>query len=324
MAAKDAESVSGLTATAEDVRAAYRLVLGREPDSAGLKNYLELIDRRPTPTRRLLESFLNSSEFLAQSAGTKVDLGGVCVMVDAFEPEFGATIARDARWEPHIASTIKAHLAPGLVFVDVGANVGVMSFTAAQAVGPRGRVISFEPNERNAELFLRGVFENGFQRFVRLHRLALSDRADLFALDGGSNAFLVRPERNAALVQSVPGDEMLAAEAAIHFIKIDIEGHEPFALKGLTRTLRRHRPIVLCEFNPRCLKDHIGMAPEEFAELLFTFTDELRVIEHDGRTSRIAAAKALTDMWSRRDEEAVDSGFLPSGMVHFDLLFRAK
>jgi precorrin-6B methylase 2 len=37
-------------------------------------------------------------------------------------------------------------LKPGDRFVDIGANIGMLSILAARLVGPSGRVESFEPN----------------------------------------------------------------------------------------------------------------------------------------------------------------------------------
>lgn len=313
-----------LNATPEDVKAAYRLVLGREPDPGGFSDYLGWLAKTSVSTHHLLTMFLNSQEFLASAAGTKVDIGGgVFVYVDPTEPEFGRAIVTDATWEPHIVKTIRANLVRGQVFVDVGANVGVMSFTAAQVVGPAGKVIAFEPNEANACHFLRGAFENGYQEFVRLYQCALSAKASLFALQGSSNTHLISAGEQTRLVQSIPGDDMLASEPAIDLIKIDIEGHEPFAIQGLAETIRRHRPKILCEFNPRCLKDNLGVPAADFAEQIFDITREIQVIEHDGAIHAVKQARKLMQLWSRKNDAAVRTGLLPDGMTHFDLLFRA-
>lgn len=338
--------------TPDMVKACYRVLLGREAETEDVvKQKMMLPD-----LEALLRDFMVSPEYqhklrrfigsniitnfddaighidddipAVQSPGKnsalKVDMGGLFVVVDPSEPEFGRHIARDATWEPHIVRTIRDNLSTGQVFVDVGANVGIMSFHAAQIVGPLGKVISFEPNEANARLFLLGLLANGFAQFVRLHRSALSDRCELFALEGGSNTSLVRPEAPARLVQSLRGDELLHNEPAIHFIKLDIEGHEPFAIRGLQETIRRHKPLMLCEFNPRCLKSHFGVAQEEFAHEIYELTDTVRVIEYDGNTHDISGAESLLDMWARRNRHAVQTGHLPDGVLHFDLLFRTS
>jgi 2-polyprenyl-3-methyl-5-hydroxy-6-metoxy-1,4-benzoquinol methylase len=51
-------------ATAEDVRHAYRLLLGREPDEGGFASHLELLDRAAPTVTELARGFFGSSEFL--------------------------------------------------------------------------------------------------------------------------------------------------------------------------------------------------------------------------------------------------------------------
>ncbi len=50
-------------ATPDDVRYAYRLLLGREPDAAGYKHFLDRIEAERLTTRRLVADFLGSAEF---------------------------------------------------------------------------------------------------------------------------------------------------------------------------------------------------------------------------------------------------------------------
>jgi FkbM family methyltransferase len=321
--ASGSRSNGDLPATADDVRSAYRLILGREPDGAGYANYLAMLANRPLTTREVCTSFLSSTEFIAsRQAGQKVDLGDVFVVVDPTEPQFGRAMAGGSIWEPHVVGCIQANLSEGHVFVDVGANVGVMSFKAARVVGPAGKVISFEPNEDNARLFLQGLLANRFNAGVRLYRFALSDRADIFDLEGGANSYLSAPQLGVRLAQSVRGDEILAAEPAVHLIKLDIEGHEPLALRGLAETISRHRPAILCEFNPRCLENYSGSNPEQFAAQIFELAREVQIMENDGQITVARRAADLMRMWRRKNLQAAEKGTLPEGMLHFDLFFR--
>lgn len=309
--------------TPEQIRFAYRLILDREADEGGLAHYAAQAAREGLTLARLRAILLDSEEYRARARRrlSRVDLGGALVVVDAEDPAFGAVIARGGGWEPHVGAILARHLGPGAVFVDVGANVGVMAFQAARLVGETGRVIAFEPDPANAALFLQGVVANRFDQ-VLLLPLALSDRRAVFALQGGSNAYLVAAGATDVMAQAVPGDEILGGEPRIDMIKLDIEGHEPQALRGLARTLARHRPLVLCEFNPRCLRSHIGEAPAAFAARLFALAPEITAIEHDGRENRVTGPDALMALWEARDREATEARRLPAGMLHFDLLFR--
>lgn len=307
----------------DEIRLAYRLLLDREPDAGGLDHYLRL-GERGLDLEGLRAQIMASPEYrsnFGSAAQRVIDMGHAKVVVDAGEPEFGRHIAAHGSWELHIMEIIKQHLKPGDTFVDIGANVGVMAFTAAAMVGSSGRVLAFEPHPDNIRQFLAGVSINGFQN-VTLHGFALSDAQSIFSLFGTSNGYLMPEGQTVFQTVSLRGDPILAREERIDMIKIDIEGHEPQALAGIDETLRKHRPIVLGEFNPRCLKDHIGCPPAQFAEQLFGLTDKIEAIEHDGRINEVRTAAALLDLWDRKNAEAVATSFLPDGMLHFDLLFR--
>lgn len=310
-------------ATEEAIRWAYRVILGREPDAGGLARYAAEARDHGLTLARLREIFLSSEEFRsrARQRVATVEMGGHVVVVDPEEPAFGAAIARHGTWEPHLGALLDRNLRPGDVVVDVGANVGVFAFRAARLVGPAGRVIAFEPDPANAALFLRGVAANRFGH-VTLFPLALSDRRAVFALQGGANAWLVPAGATEVMAQAVPGDEVLATEPRVDFVKLDIEGHEPFALRGLARILALHRPLVLCEFNPRCLRDHAGQDPAGFADAIFALAGDVTAIGHDGTETPVVGAGALLALWEREDRRATESGLLPAGMLHLDLLFR--
>lgn len=309
----------------QEIELAYRLLLGREADPGGLATY-ERMAVEGLDLEGLRNIFLTSPEYRSHSAGAQqriVDMGHARVVVDATEPEFGRHIAQHGSWEPHIMAILQRHLKAGDTYVDIGANVGVMAFTAAAAIGPTGRVLAFEPHPDNIRNFLAGVAVNGFDN-VTLHGFALSDSQSVFSLIGTSNGYLMPVGQTVFQTVALPGDPILADLPRLDFLKIDIEGHEPQALAGLDRTLRKHRPIVLGEFNPRCLRDHIGCPPAQFAEQLFGLTDTIDAIEHDGRVTTVDTPAALLALWEQKNAEAVAANFLPEGMLHFDLLFQVN
>jgi hypothetical protein len=55
---------------------------------------------------------------------------------------------------------------------------------------------------------------------------------------------------NQIMIDVMVGDEVIEAlnlKQKINSIKIDVEGHEPFVVEGLRRTITTHRPIVYWE-----------------------------------------------------------------------------
>lgn len=312
-------------ATEADVYHAYRLILRREPDEGGVAHYRRLVVDGLS-VDALVQAFIGSDEYHQcldrdrRASETPVDLGGYQVMVDRRDPDFGADIAHWHVYEEPVRQVLRERLSPGDVCLDIGANVGVMTFLAASLVGPGGRVIAVEPNPDNVQLLYRGLLLNRFTN-VEILPLAAGDRRAVFALSGRSNTELLAagtPTMTGRFVQSVVLDDVLGDLPRLDLVKMDIEGHEPAALRGLERLVTTHRPTLLVEFNPRCLERH-----REDAHTLLSWILELyprvRAISHFGDDERFSRADDLMAFWRRRAAAITAEGRLPEGLLHFDL-----
>jgi FkbM family methyltransferase len=137
--------------------------------------------------------------------------------------------------------------------LDVGANIGNHSTWFSRYFQ---QVVAFEPNPVCVRLFEASVMMNRL-RNVRLVAHALSDHdgeallhANLHGNLGGSS---LEESARAGATQSFPirllrGDDALAQMTGlppVRLIKLDVEGHEHAALRGLEQTLRNDRPLVL-------------------------------------------------------------------------------
>lgn len=307
----------------EDIRAAYRWVLGREADEIGLSLYVNDIAAGRLDNPSLRNIMLHSPEFRrAYHPKQEVAFADFKLIVNPHDPEFGQHIAQHREWETHVASTIRSILKPGDTFVDIGANIGVMSFHARCAVGESGKVIAFEPNPENADNYRRGIMANRYDNIV-LYQFALSDRVGIITMSPTSNSNVVEDDGPLTInetAQALIGDHILAQEDRINLIKMDIEGYEPFAIRGLSALIAEHRPMMLIEFNPRCLKDVAQVDPAYFAAEIYTLAKHVDVIEGDGSRREIGSAHDLMNAWVEKNRDCVNSGLLPEGMAHFDLL----
>ncbi len=70
-------------------------------------------------------------------------------------------------------------------------------------------------------------------------------------------------------VQLKPLDEIIPISTKIDFIKIDVEGAEFLVLKGATKTIKKHKPIIVFECGIGA-SDHYGTLPET----LFDFIEQ--------------------------------------------------
>ncbi|MEP6506591.1 MAG: FkbM family methyltransferase [Gemmatimonadales bacterium] len=153
-------------------------------------------------------------------------------------------------YEPEVAAAICERLSPGMTFVDVGANVGVYALQMARVVGPRGRVVAFEPNPAALQCLTRHVRLNGFEDRVTIVPLAVGIRAGTATLftnvaDGMSrldepNPFLRSTQSVSTRVESL--DNYFDTEGQDpDVLLIDVEGYEIDVLAGARRLIERSR-----------------------------------------------------------------------------------
>lgn len=201
----------------------------------------------------------------------------------------GGRIAVKRRYEAHVTGFMRALLLPGMVVVDIGANIGYYSLLAASHIGDTGKVMAFEPGAENTALLTRSAQANGFDNVV-VYPYAVSDANETvgFTMDDSNGQIKPgNPADWACQVQTVILDTFLAAEPRIDLIKMDIEGAEGRALRGMQQLIRRHQPIIFTEFTPTALPTTSAIAPEDYLNLLREPGYELFVLH---RTSGRSAA----------------------------------
>ncbi len=313
-------------ATETDIHYAYRLILKREPDPAGMAHYRKLV-AGGLSLDRLIRSFVNSDEYRLrrddESRPTPVDLGGYQVCIQKLDTDFGQGIFHSHQYEEHVRQAVREHLREGEVAVDVGANVGVITFLAATIAGARGRVIAVEPNPDNLQLLYRGIVLNGLTN-VDVLPYAASNQRVVFSLTGGtSNTHLIgarAPDEGGHFIQSVVLDDILGDLPRLDFVKMDIEGHEPQAFEGFSRLIGRHRPTLLVEFNPRCLIDLQQQDPIAYLRQIFALYPRVRVTSAFTDDETFERAEAVMAYWERRNQEVTEQALLPDRLLHFDLV----
>lgn len=162
---------------------------------------------------------------------------------------------------------------PGMVAVDVGANIGFHTVLLATRVGPAGRVHALEPAPANFRLLERAVAA-GRLACVRLHRAAATDApgpVTLHLSPTNRGDHRLAPAARPRATATVPGvvlDALLASEPRVDFVKIDVQGAEAAVLRGLARTLAANPAIaVLCELCPALLAAGGAGADDVFAPL---------------------------------------------------------
>jgi FkbM family methyltransferase len=171
---------------------------------------------------------------------------------------------------------------------------GYLSLVLSRLVGQKGVAFSFEPDPRNRDVLQTNVAMNAL-RNVEVHPVALSDelcRATLATFAYSSVSHLVSPNTPSdATLIDVP---LMSIDEFVYrdghpppsFLKIDVEGAEYRVLRGATRVLREHHPVVVAEVRR-------GIVWQEISELMHSLGYTPQVLGRDGRES---TSKSLFDV----------------------------
>jgi len=171
-------------------------------------------------------------------------------------PRTGQTTLRGGA-EPAVQKSLAERLRPGMVFYDLGANIGYYSLLAARIVGSSGRVFCFEPDDLAAARLRRNILKNGFQNVTILESGVWSVSGsqkfaapDASSPDRGTGRIVTGGEALAEkTITCVALDDFAAGAPPPHAIKCDVEGAEVEALRGAEKLLKTHRPWILCEIH---------------------------------------------------------------------------
>jgi FkbM family methyltransferase len=298
--AKGPRASGGPKATTADVRACYRLLLGRPPDAGGLAHYRERMSKDRVTVNQLVSEFLGSVEFAHAHEQPRSEViareivgtaEGFRIHVDPTDYAVGHTVARTGEYEPDVSATVRGILTRGATLVDIGANIGWFSLLGASVVGPSGRVLAIEPNPRNATLLRESAKDNGFDN-IDVLAVALAERAGAAALEtDGSNGRVIPIDgppsetvEASFVVATYPLDALLEqiGTRRVDVIKIDVEGAEPLVLRGATRTIAKWRPWLISEFYPLALESSPWGDARGYLGMLRDFGYRLSVIGHNG------------------------------------------
>ncbi|HVA45523.1 MAG TPA: FkbM family methyltransferase [Pirellulales bacterium] len=193
-------------------------------------------------------------------------------------------------WEPRITSLFQEIIKPGDVVLDVGANVGYFTLLASACVGRQGRVYAVEPSDSIRRRLLHNLELNGTDNVTVLPCAAWDCCGEAtFSLathNGGASSLRPLESQYGAVEEHVKLarlDGLIPAEDAsrVRLIKLDIEGAELHALRGLSRLFDVNREVaIVSEVNPQMLRE-LGESASNLCNSLTDLGFSAYAIEND-------------------------------------------
>lgn len=228
-----------------------------------------LLQVRPAPLAVFLKRFLRMSRVAVETPAGRFSVDPVS--------NFGFDLMSSGEYEADMQATLRAWLRPGSTFIDLGANEGYFSVIASRLVTETGRVLTVEPQARQARVIEENFRANGVRNAV-IVRVAVSDYA-------GSGKIHLMPDTipgSSGLERStsypLPTENVTVTTLAglmrqheierADLIKIDIEGFEYEAVLGSADLFRQKRfKAIALELHPSILERR-GKSMSEIADFL--------------------------------------------------------
>ncbi len=179
-------------------------------------------------------------------------------------------------YERETVEVFKNSIKPSMIVVDIGAHIGYFTRLYSALVGPKGMVYAFEADPENFSLL-----EKNTRRLsnVKIFPLAITDSVgtiDFYHYPDKAGCHSTLPnvpldyKKEKITVACSNLDSVLAnlGIERVDLVKMDIEGGEGAALRGMEKTLTKNTPLMLViEFAPAWIRA-TGVTPLSFLQNL--------------------------------------------------------
>ena len=165
----------------------------------------------------------------------------------------GKTLELYGEWSQSEMDFLAPYILQGGCCIDIGANIGTHTLFFANAVGPSGRVVAFEPQHVLFQILCANVALNQHLNIYSFNE-AIYDSRCVFNFP----KIDYRQPHNFGCFHSIQSEgRQVQANVLDHYgfhsvdlIKIDVEGTEPEVIVGATKTIRQHQPFIYSEYHP--------------------------------------------------------------------------
>lgn len=166
-------------------------------------------------------------------------------------------IAEGHFFEEGELSIVSKYIPQNAVILDIGANIGNHSLYWASKCRP-AKIYSFEPIPETFDILKKNVELNHMTEVIKPINIGLSDVLTTGEISDFSptniGATSIRKSKDGSLKLNKL-DNINIPEGRVDFVKIDVENHELFVLRGAIETLKKYKPIIFIEMWPKYFEE---------------------------------------------------------------------
>src|ERR1051325_172065 len=230
----------------------------------------------------------------------RTEIRGRRMMLDVLDRTISERIFVDGVWEENETKFLAAILKPGMVFLDIGANIGYFTLFGSELVGTFGKVIAFEPEPSRFSLLTANARQSPCKNIQSVNKAVSNTTggAALFlasAKNPGDHRLFDTPDlRDSVEIQTIRLDDFFVeGQEAVDVIKMDIQGAEMLALQGMARVVDRNKSItILTEFWKQGIRNS-GYDPKLLLEYLCDHGFSLNLFEKNTGIVRSASPQEI-------------------------------
>lgn len=210
-------------------------------------------------------------------------------------------------YEPGALNIFKNILKKGDIFIDVGANIGLMSFYSSKLVEDNGKVLAFEPTKKYFDDLIAGINKNEFKNILAL-KLGLGSAKGSFPIYFNAVCpSLIKTNENDPheIIEVETLDSVLEKNniSNVKLIKIDVEGFEIEVVKGGHKLFTsKESPAICIEYvkNQQMLLENGQHALDLLKKLNF-----YRFFQLEQSSDTICKLKEVSDFKTLHDNDNV-------------------
>lgn len=191
-------------------------------------------------------------------------------------------------------------LKEGDVFVDVGANIGMMTVFASKVVGNKGKVVAFEPNPITRDILKENIKKNNLSNVIISEYAIGATNEDAVIYDrwdaNRGCASLIKPdfETDSYDIKVTTLSNFLDDGINPNMIKIDVEGYELEVLKGVLDIIQsKDAPMLMVEYSDMRVNKVNGNTFEIYD--LIKESNNYKFYKHKGTKSRVSKLIEIKD-----------------------------
>lgn len=166
---------------------------------------------------------------------------------------------------------------PGHTVIDVGAGVGEEALTLSRALSRQGKLISIEAHPRTYHCLEKLVEYNRLTNVIPVHRAATANPSGSAIIED-SHAYLANRLHGAkGIAVAATTIDAIHREldlGRVHFLKMNIEGAERLAIRGMSETLKQTEVL--------CVSCHDFLAEKTGDETLRTKNEVRQFFQQNG------------------------------------------